>query len=111
MQYTDHRIRHTPKERIGIWRISRMIIICVIATIIISVQVYRLGDAFRYWWRNREVKKLYIQEISKLEQQQENMKEELHNLKYNTLTNERLAREMGYVKSGEIVYKFTPKSY
>ena len=85
--------------------------VCAVITVVISVQVYRIGSVFRYWYNNKEEKKIRIQEISELEKQQEEMNKELDNLKYNVRTNERLARSMGYVKSGEIVYKFKPKSF
>lgn len=107
MSYRDYEAGNISKDSVAFWRVFKTIIIYAIATVIICVQVYRLGDAFRYWWGNKEVKKVYVQEIDNLEQQQKSMREELNNLKYNTLTNERLARSMGYVKPNEIVYKFT----
>jgi cell division protein FtsB len=85
-----------------IWRL----LISIIVTIVISVQIYTFGDAFKYWLGNRDIKKKYVQQVSQLEQQHEMMKKEILSLKNNKLAQERLAREMGYIKQGEIVYKF-----
>ena len=103
---TDRRLRNPQKQRVGFWYILRTLLICAVITVIISVQIYRFRDAFNYWLSNREVKQRYIQEVNVLMQQQESMKNELNRLKYSRLTQERLAREMGYVKPGEVVYKF-----
>jgi len=103
----DRRSRIPQKRRIGIGYILRTLLICVVIAVIISMQVYRFGNAFKYWWSNRGLKQHYVQEVNVLMQQQESMKKELNKLKYNTLTQERLAREMGYVRPGEVVYKLT----
>ena len=39
----------------------------------------------------------------------EQLKEEIYKLKHDLFTQEQLAREMGYIKPGETVYKFAPK--
>jgi len=109
MIYNDLNNKDTPKENISIWRVFRIIIIYAIITIIVSIQIYRLGDGFRYWWQNKRLKKQYIQEIASLEQKQAEMKRELDSLKYGVFENERLAREIGYVKPGEIVFRFKSK--
>ena len=71
---------------------------------------YRFVQGLQYWWRNREIKQGYVEEVERLQQEQQRLKEEVYKLKYNPLTQERLAREMGYIKPGETVYKFVPKS-
>ena len=111
MIYKDNETRNTFDRKISIGHVFRTIIVCAAITVLISVQVYRLGSVFRYWHSNRGEKKVRIQELAELEKQQEEMNKELNSLKHNVLTNERLARSMGYVKSGEIVYKFKPKSF
>ncbi len=111
MIYKDRETRNTSDRKISIWHVFRTIMVFAVITVVISVQVYRIGSVFRYWYNNKEEKKIRIQEIAELEKQQEEMNKELDNLKYNVRTNERLARSMGYVKSGEIVYKFKPKSF
>jgi cell division protein FtsB len=102
----DRGSREPQKQKIGFWYVLRTLLICAVITVIISVQIYRFRDALNYWLGNREVKQRCVQEVNVLMQQQESMKNELNKLKYNKLTQERLAREMGYVKPGEVVYKF-----
>jgi len=102
-------VQKKQNDKIGFWKAIRTIFICIIATIIICVQIYRFGEAFRYWWGTKEIRQTYIQEIEKLEKQQEAMKIELDNLKNSSLTKERFAREMGYAKPGEMVYRFKTK--
>jgi len=102
----DRRFHATQMRKMEVWHILRTLMICFVIAVILSVQIYRIRDAFKYWQSNREVKQRYAQEVNELSQQQESMKNELNKLKYNKLTQERLAREMGYVKPGEVVYKF-----
>ena len=109
MIYKNHKSGNTSNSNISIWNVLCTIAVFAVITIVISVQVYRLGGVYRYWNNNRIEKELRIKEIAGLEKQQEEMNRELNGLKYNVLTNERLARGMGYVKSGEIVYKFKSK--
>ncbi len=85
-----------------LWRL----IIVFVVTIMISYQIYTFGDAVKYWQENREKRQRYVREINELEQQQRIMKREILELKNNKLTQERLARAMGYIRQGEIVYKF-----
>ncbi|HGE72887.1 TPA: hypothetical protein ENX78_18785 [Candidatus Poribacteria bacterium] len=99
-------IYYPRKKKISGFGILWRLLITIIVTIVISFQIYTFGDALRYWKENREKKQKYIQEINILEQQQEMMKKEIWELKNNKLTQERLAREIGYIKPGEVVYKF-----
>ena len=102
----EYGINNTKRKKVSGFSIMWRLLVCIIVTIVISVQIYTFGDAFKYWWGNREIKKKYTQQISQLGQQQEMMKKEILNLKNNKLAQERLAREMGYIKPGEVVYKF-----
>jgi cell division protein FtsB len=77
----------------------------------LAIDGYKFIPQVRYWWRNKEIKQGYVEEISRLQQEQERMKEEIEKLKNNALTHERLAREIGYIKPGETVYKFVPKGH
>lgn len=97
---------YSHKKKVSGFRILSRLIISIIATIMISFQIYSLGGEIKHWQENREKKQKYIQEINDLEQQQRLLKKEILELKNNKLTLERLAREMGYIKPGEIVYKF-----
>jgi len=102
----EHEIHYPKRKNVSGFGILWRLLVSVIVTIVISYQIYTFGDAFKYWWENREIKQRYTQEVNQLEKQQEMMKKEIWNLKNNTLTQERLAREMGYIKPNEIVYKF-----
>ena len=102
----EYNIQYPKRKNASGFSIMWRLLVCIIVTIVISVQIYTFGDAFKYWWGNREIKKKYTQQVSQLEQQQEMMKKEILNLKNNKLAQERLAREMGYIKPGEVVYKF-----
>ncbi|MEK7399671.1 MAG: septum formation initiator family protein [Candidatus Poribacteria bacterium] len=102
----EYGTNYPKRKKVGGFSIMWRLLICIIVTIVFSVQIYTFGDAFKYWWGNKEIKKKYTQLVSQLEQQQEMMKKEILNLKNNKLAQERLAREMGYIKPGEIVYKF-----
>ena len=102
----DHKSQTPQRQRIKVRHVLRTLLICFVVAVIFSVQIYRLGGVFRYWWSNRELKQRYVLEVNELQQKQENMKLELYKLKNNELTQERLAREMGYARPGEIVYKF-----
>jgi cell division protein FtsB len=102
----EYNIQYPKRKKVSGFSIMWRLLVCIIVTIAISVQIYTFGDAFKYWWGNRDIKKKYTQQISQLEQQQEMMKKEILNLKNNKLAQERLAREMGYIKPGEVVYKF-----
>lgn len=75
-----------------------------------SLETYRLVRGVQYWSYNRKTKQSYVQEIEKLQKTKQSLREEIHKLKENNLAQERLAREMGYVRPGEIVYKFIPKT-
>jgi len=55
-----------------------------------------------------EIKQEYVMAVEELRQKQRQLKAEIERLENSTLAQERLAREMGYIKPGEIVYKFVP---
>lgn len=74
----------------------------------LAVGSYRLINGFQYWQHNKQVRDSYVQAIEELKLEQQSLKEELYKLQYNQLTKERLARELGYIKQGETVYKIMP---
>jgi cell division protein FtsB len=94
------------KTRHSFWKL----LLCAIFLSFLALDGYRLSQGIQYWWRNREIKQEYVKEVERLRQEQRRLEHEIHNLRYNTLTQERIAREMGYIKPGETVYKFVPKS-
>jgi len=74
----------------------------------LAIDGYKFVPRFRYWWRNMEIKQEYVMAVEELRQKQRRLKAEIERLENSTLAQERLAREMGYIKPGEIVYKFVP---
>ena len=76
----------------------------------LAIDSYKFVPRVRYWWRNREIKQGYVTEVERLRQEQQQLKEEIDKLEHSPLTQERIAREMGYIKPGETVYKFVPKA-
>jgi len=87
-----------------------MLLLCIVLLPLLTLEVYRFVDGFQRWRHNREIKQGYVNEIERLSQEQQRLKEEIDKLKHNRLTQERLAREMGYVKPGETVYKIAPEA-
>ena len=75
----------------------------------LAIDGYKFVPRLQYWWHNREIKQEYVTEVEKLRAEQQQLKEEKDKLGHNLLTQERLAREMGYVKPGETVYKLAPR--
>jgi len=97
-------------RRARIWRIFWMVLICLAIVPAIGLESYRSVKVFRHWNRNRLIKQTCIQELDSLRLEQQKLKDEVYKLKYNTLAQERVAREMGYVRPGEVVYRFIPKN-
>jgi cell division protein FtsB len=90
------------------WGTFLILLICTAFLCFLAVDSYRFIKGLQYWQRNREIKQGYVQKVERLQQEQQRLKEEIDKLEHNVLSQERLAREMGYIKPGEIVYKFAP---
>ncbi len=89
------------------WLFLWVLLIFIIIIPIMILQVYRFSSAFQYWWHNKKLKEEYTKEIYKLYLEQAKLKKEIYNLNHNKFVFERLAREIGFIKPGEIVYKFS----
>ena len=85
--------------------------LCVVLLSFLVLDGYRFARGFQYWWRNRKIKQAYVEEVERLRQEQQQLKEEIHRLEHSALAQERLAREMGYIKPGETVYMLVPRVY
>lgn len=108
MRRKNRRIDRKKKRREKMWSIFWTLLVCVVVLSFLTIDGYRFTPQVRYWWRNKEIKQGYAQEVEKLRQEQQQLKEEIDKLEHSTLAQERLAREMGYIKPGETVYKFVP---
>jgi len=109
MKRKNRRIDKNTTRSARRWRAFGKLLLCVAFLSFLALDGYRSARGFQYWWRNREIKRGYVQEVERLRQEQQRLKEEIHKLEHSLLTQEELAREMGYIKPGEIVYKFVPK--
>ena len=90
---------------------KRFVLWLVVGIVGFSISVlvsYRLVRSFQYLQENNRIRDGYVQNIERLKLEQESLKEELYKIQYNRLAKERLARELGYIKPGETVYKIIP---
>ena len=108
MRKRNRRVDRKKKRHEKMRGILWTLLVCAIVISFLAIDGYKFIPQVRYWWRNREIKHGYVQEVEKLRQEQERLKEEIDKLEHNTLAQERLAREMGYIKPNETVYKFAP---
>ncbi len=90
------------------WSILRTLLVCAMILSFLAIDGYKFVPRVQYWWRNREIKQGYVQEVEKLRQEQQRLKDKIDKLEHSPLAQERLAREMGYIRRGETVYKFVP---
>jgi cell division protein FtsB len=102
----DKSIMRSTRRRHAFWKL----LLCVIFLSFLALDGYRFARGLEYWWRNRDIRQGYVREVERLRQEQQRLKEEIRKLEHNILTQERLAREMGYIKPGETVYRFVPKT-
>jgi len=84
-------------------------LICTVLICFLIVDSYRFVKGLQYWNRNREIKQGYVSKVETLRQEQQRLEKEIDDLKHNALAQERSAREIGYIKPGEIIYKFAPE--
>ncbi len=103
-----YRLNHRRiKNHSNRWLILWVLLIFIIIIPIMILQVYRFSSAFQYWRYNKKLKEEYTKEVNKLYLEQVKLKKEIYNLNHNKLVCERLAREIGFIKPGEIVYRFS----
>lgn len=110
MQKKNRRINKNVIRRRKIWNVFWLSLVCMAILAFVAIDVYKLVPQLQYWRRNREIKQGYVKQVEKLRQEQDQLEKEKDKLKNNVLTQEKLAREMGYIKPGETVYKITPKT-
>lgn len=108
MSRKNRRVNRNTKRRDKLRGIFLTVLICAMIVSFLAIDGYKFVPRFQYWLRNREIKQEYVMAVEEVRQEQERLKAEIDKLKNNSLTQERLAREMGYIKPGETVYKFVP---
>jgi len=103
--------RNRPVRRKKKWSILWKVLLCIAFLFFMTMDGYRSIRRFQYWQRNKEIKREYVQAVERLQQEKRQLEKEINDLKNRPLTQERLARKIGYIKPGETVYKFVPKPY
>jgi len=111
MKKKNRRISKHKEQGARGWHTFGKLLLCIAFLSFLALDGYRFVKGFRYWWRNREIRQGYVEEVEWLRREQKRLKGEIHNLRYSLFAQEELAREMGYIKPGEIVYKFVPKPH
>jgi cell division protein FtsB len=105
MKKKDRRIGKNSARRTKKWSIFLKLLLFIAFLSFLAIDGYRAVQRFQYWQRNSEIKEGYVQAVDQLRQEQKRLEKEIHDLKSRSLSQERLAREMGYIKPGETVYK------
>jgi len=93
--------KYTGRTRRGLW----ILVICFVLLFFLAMSGHRFLQGIQYWRRNERVKHGYVVELERLKRERERLNEEVHDLKHDPVTQEKLAREMGYIKPGEDVTK------
>ena len=109
----DKRNRRTaghPTRDARKWRFLWKFLFCVVFLSFLVLNSYRFVRGFQSWWRNREIRQGYARETERLTRERQRLKEQIDKLENSPLAQERLAREMGYIKPGETVYKLVPQA-
>ena len=102
-------VKHTTRAT-SRWRVLWKFLFCVVFLSFLVLNSYRFVRGFQSWWRNREIRQGYARETERLTQERQRLKEQIDKLEHSPLAQERLAREMGYIKPGETVYKLVPQA-
>jgi len=88
------------------WETLCILVICTVLVCFLIVDSYRFVKGLQYWSRNRGIKQEYVSKVEALRQEHQRLEKGIDDLKHNVLAQERAAREIGYIKPGEIMYKF-----
>ena len=109
MNSRNRRIGGNTNQAARGWNLFGRLLLGAAFLFLLTIGGYRFVRGFQYWRRNSNIRREYIQEVDRLRQQRQHLKDELYKLEYSLLAQERLAREIGYIKPGEVVYKFASK--
>ena len=77
----------------------------IFAGLVLLISVVRLFGELWDWREARQLRQHSRDELRDLEIEQKQLQIEVEKLKTDELAKERLARRLGYVKPGEIIYK------
>ncbi len=83
--------------------VQSVLFIC--AGVVLLINVVRLCGELWDWREARQLRQQSLNDLSELNVQRDRMQIHVEKLRTDELTKERLARRLGYVKPGEIIYK------
>jgi cell division protein FtsB len=109
MNSRNRRIGGNTNRSVKGWNFFGRLLLGAAFLFLLTIGGYRFVRGFQYWRRNSNIRREYIQEVDRLRQQNQRLKDELYKLEHSLLAQERLAREIGYIKPGEVVYKLAQK--
>jgi cell division protein FtsB len=109
MNSRNRRINGNTNQAAKGWNLFGRLLLGTTLIFLLTIGGYRFVRGFQYWRRNLKIRREYIQEVDRLKQKRQRLKDELYKLEHSLLAQERLAREIGYIKPGEVVYKFAQK--
>ena len=90
----------------------RFLRICLAAflLVLLASNLYHTQQGFLNWHRAIAFRTDFQAKLKKLRQQRDDLKTRVAQLESNPLTQERLVRQLGYIKPGEKVYRFVKRS-
>lgn len=109
MNSRNRRIGGNTNRSVKGWNLFGRLLLGAAFLFLLTIGSFRFVKGFQYWRRNSKIRREYIQEVDRLRQKRQRLKDELYKLEHSLLAQERLAREIGYIKPGEVVYKFAQK--
>ncbi len=81
------------------------IILLLLAIPLFALSSCRFVDGFKYWRQSKKIRRSYIATIKELEAKRDERLDYVERLQNDELTREMVAREQGYIKEGETVYR------
>ena len=109
MNSRNRRINGNTNQAVKGWNLFGWLLLGAAFLFLLTIGSYRFVRGFQYWRRNLKIRRGYIQEVDRLRQKHQRLRDELYKLEHSLLAQERLAREIGYIRPGEVVYKFAQK--
>ena len=81
------------------------IILFLLAIPLFALSSCRFIDGFKYWRQSKEIRQNYAADIKELEAKRDRLFNYVECLRNDEFAMEAIAREQGYVKEGETVYR------
>jgi len=81
------------------------IILLLLAIPLFALSSFSFIEGFKYWRQSQEIQQSYVDEIKELKAKQDELFDYVKRLKNDDSAMEAIAREQGYIKEGETVYR------